>query len=67
MARGKPRNAIETCCSMLLIFKLKIDNDRVCGFEKTYNYIKLKPIIYAEFLSNYVISKNGKESILSFI
>jgi len=58
-ARGKPRTVLEQCCSFLLIFKLKIENDLVVGFETPYNYIKLNSIMYAEFLARPIVSRNG--------
>lgn len=62
-ARGRPRNTQEQCCSFLLIFKLKTQNDMVTGFDKEYSYIKLNSIMYAEFLARPIVSRNGDDLV----
>ena len=58
-ARGKPRNILEACCSFLLIFDLKTDDDGlVCGFDPEYRRIKVNPIMYAEHLNIPIINSN---------
>jgi len=49
--RGKPRNTIEQCCSFLLIQKLKIEGSHIKSFDGDYKFIKLDPLVNAEFLT----------------
>jgi hypothetical protein len=52
-ARGKPRNVIEQCCSFILIFKLILNPDGTIKDidAKNYNYIKLDPVVYPQYLA----------------
>ena len=68
-SRGKPKNTLEECCSFLLVLNIKGDGDNVkeiTGFNKKgvlpkdqaqYNFIKLDPLVYPQFLSKVWVSR----------
>jgi len=65
LARGKPRNTYEQCCSFLLVYKLIIKEGNVIGFDPKYTYIKLDPTVYAEFKTMpFVFRPDGDQTII---
>jgi len=52
----------------LLSFKLEIDSTGlVIGYKTPYNFIKLNSIMYAEFLSKPIVSKNNEDIVIRMV
>ena len=78
-SRGKPKNTLEECCSFLLILKIKGDESSVkelVGFAKKdvipkdqaqYNFIKLDPLVYPQFLSKVWVSRRETDLVLRVV
>ena len=63
-ARGRPRNVLEQCCSFMLNFKLRVEKGLVVGFNPAYNYIKLDPNVYPQYMNTPFVSRRDNDMIL---
>lgn len=63
-ARGQPRDVYEQCCSFLLMLKLIIQKGKVTDVDKNYHYLKLDPIVYAQFAAVPFFARRDQNTVL---
>ena len=63
-SRGQPNGVYEQCCSFLLILRLTYTGGKVTGVDPNYSYLKLDPIVYAQFAAIPYFSRKDDDTIL---
>jgi len=66
-ARGRPRDTVEECISMVLIYKLKVANNKVTGIDPEYHFYKLDPLVNPEFLMSPKVSRRDNDLVIRFV
>jgi len=67
LARGRPRDVQEQCCSFILIMPLIIKDGVVTGLDKNYKYIKLDPVVYPEFKTKPFVQRQNDSTVIQVL